>query len=173
MLSGRIISGWNLVVRLFFVSVLIFPVLIQNTPAYSQGTENSLMLENDTLRVEIETHSGCFTVTEKVTGQQWRPDPWEHAAALLTLRRPDGGQETVNLSKSRAVEVKRSGDNTISIQFIDPVLENSKTSSGVRINTRVILKAAQATLRAEVVSVEKPAAYKLTGTFNFHRPTFR
>jgi hypothetical protein len=92
----------------------------------------------------------------------WCPDPWEHAAALLTLRTPDGGQETVNLSKSRAVEVKSSGDNTISIQFIDPVLENGKTASGVCINTRIILEVAQATLRAEVVGVEKPAAYTLT-----------
>ncbi|MHC4109994.1 MAG: DUF5696 domain-containing protein [Planctomycetota bacterium] len=162
MLSDRTMSGWYLEIGLYLLSVLIFPALIQNTPAYSQSTESSLLLENDTLRVEVETRSGCFTVTEKVTGQKWRPDPWEHAAALLTLRRPDGAEETVNLSKSRAVEVKRAGDNTISIQFIDPILENSKTASGVRINTRIILEAAQATVRAEVVSVKKPAAYTLT-----------
>jgi hypothetical protein len=162
MLSDRTMSGWDLAAGLCLLSVLIFPMLIQNRPAYSQNTENSLLLENDTLRIEVETHSGCFTVTEKVTAQQWRPDPWEHAAALLTLRTPNGGEETVNLSKSRAVKVERSGDYTISIQFIDPVLENSITASGVRINSRVILKAAEATLRAEVVSVEKPAAYTLT-----------
>jgi hypothetical protein len=154
-------SDWNLEVGLYLLSVLIFSVLIQNTPAYSQNTESSLLLENDTLRVEVETHSGCFTVTEKVTGQKWRPDPWEHAAALLTLRRPDGGEETVNLSKSRVVEVKHVSDSTISIQFIDPILKNNTTASGVRINTRIKLEAKQAALRAEVVSVTKPSGYSL------------
>jgi hypothetical protein len=162
MLSSKRIQGWNFTALLLFIAVLIIPRLFQNTPAFSQTVENLLVLENDTLRVEIETNSGCFTVTEKITGQKWLPDPWEHAAALLTLRTPDGSEETVNLSKSRRVETNSTGANTVSMRFVDPVFESGETASGVRILTRLTLKPAQAILRAEVVSVEKPAAYTLS-----------
>ena len=120
------------------------------------------MLENDRLRVEMETHSACFTVLEKSTGQQWRPDPWEHAAAILTLRAPNGTEESVNLSRSRTVEVQQSDSHTLSIRFADPVLADDRIASDVRIHARIRLDAKQATLRAQVVSVEKPAAYTLT-----------
>ncbi len=123
-----------------------------------QTTTETIKLENDSLRVEVEAKSGCFTVTEKVTGQVWKPDPWEHAAALLTFNE---FYERINLSKSQKVQVEKSGANEITIAFEDPILANGQTVSGVKILVKLNLKRNRAILEARVVKAIAPANFKL------------
>ena len=69
----------------------------------------TVSLENDTIKVEVDKKTGCFTVIEKVTGQKWFPDQWEKSAAVLRIRGKNGEEELLNLSKCKEIEVIRSG----------------------------------------------------------------
>ena len=81
MLNWSKVTNWCVAAVLLMVFPVMFPILSGNPLAYTQTSNTALVLENDTLKVEVESSSGCVTITEKITGQQWQPDPWEHAAA--------------------------------------------------------------------------------------------
>ena len=147
------------VIRAFFVSVAI--LLLLPTILFAQRPENTnpLTLENDTVRVAVERGSGAFSVTEKITDQRWQPDPWEHAAAILTLEGPGGQEERINLSESQQVNVQESGSGIISISFRNPVLEDGTVVSGGQVDVRLELDPERAILNAEVVDVTVPEGY--------------
>ena len=98
-----------------------------------------IVLENDALKVSVDPKSGCFTVVEKKSGQVWGSDPWENAAGLLTLSDVKGKKQTVNLSKCKKIEVSKTDAGTVTIQFLDPVLEDGTVAKGVHIGTQLKL----------------------------------
>ena len=98
-----------------------------------------IVLENDALKVSVDPKSGCFTVVEKKSGQVWGSDPWENAAGLLTLSDVNGKKQTVNLSKCKKIEVSKPEAGTVTIQFLDPVLEDGTMAKGVHIGTQLKL----------------------------------
>tara|TARA_R110000851_G_scaffold118411_13_gene245869 strand:+ start:3007 stop:5094 length:2088 start_codon:yes stop_codon:yes gene_type:complete len=98
-----------------------------------------IILENDAIKVSVDKLSGCFTVVEKKSGQIWGSDPWENAAGLLTLSDSKGKKQTVNLSKSKKIEVVGKDAATVIIRFIDPVLEDGSVATGVIIGSQLTL----------------------------------
>ncbi len=150
---------------IFTYSVLVTWRLVINI-SYSETnrqetTAEIIELENDSLKVEIETKSGCFTVTEKVTDQVWEPDPWEHAAALLTVQPSANPKEIVNLSNG-IVSVKKLTSKSVEIHFSDPKLDNGKTLSGVRIAVKISIEPGRAILNAKVLDVQAPQRIQVT-----------
>ncbi|SDE42675.1 hypothetical protein SAMN05421636_10527 [Pricia antarctica] len=120
-----------------------------------------IILENDTLKVTIDEKSGCFTVSEKKSGQIWNSDPWENAAGLLTIADTQGEKQTVNLSKSKKIEVLQKNGNTISIKFIDPVFEDGSVASGVVVASELRLDPNIAKLDVQITD-HQPGNYKLS-----------
>lgn len=118
------------------------------------GDQNikTLVLENDTLKVSVDAGSGCFSVVEKISGQEWTPDPWEHAAGLLTLIDANGKEQTVNLSKCSKINVSQKKDGVISLQFADPVFKDGAIAKGIVIDCTIGLDQNSAKLDVQVVN---------------------
>ncbi len=110
-----------------------------------------VILENDTLKISVERESGCFTVIEKITGHTWNPDPWEHAAGLLTLIDSEGKKQSVNLSNSKKIEVRQKKESAISIKFTDPVYGDGKVAKGVMIGCELGLDQNASKLDVQVI----------------------
>ncbi|WP_289063799.1 DUF5696 domain-containing protein [uncultured Zobellia sp.] len=121
--------------------------------AFAMNTQGSdpVVLENEKLNVTVDSKTGCFSVTEKTSGHIWKSDPWENAAGLLTLTDSKGKKHTINISKSKKIEVSKASDNTVSLKFIDPILEDGSTATGVSIATEIRLDAKTAQLDVEVL----------------------
>lgn len=120
-----------------------------------------IILENDTLKVEIEKKSGCFSVTEKISNQKWSPDPWEHSAAILTLMK-SGNEETVNLSKSADIKLEKINSNEVKIYFNDPLLENGSILKDISISVNLVLDEKKALLHAGILETKAPSGIFLT-----------
>ena len=130
------------------ISVLI--IIASCSAAFGQ----SLTLENDTLKLTVEKSSGCFTVVEKISGQIWNPDPWVHAAGLLTLIDSRGKEQTINLSKTTKIEVAQKNDTVISVRFENPVFEDGAVANGVEISCELTLPRNSSILDAQVTDYE-------------------
>ncbi len=131
----------------------------ENSSLKNQQSE-PITLENDTLKISVDEGSGCFTVIEKISGQVWNPDPWEHAAGLLSLIDSEGKNQTVSLSKSRKIEISHKDDTTISIRFIDPVFEDGSVAKGVMIACEIGLDQNSSKLDVQVIEYET-GSYRL------------
>lgn len=119
---------------------LVIPVLLllsacgTSGERTSEGTRSeSVRLENELLLISVDGERGCITVTEKVSGKVWDPDPWQNAAGLLTLKDAAGKNQTVNLSSSRHIEVSTRGESAVEVTFVDPLFEDGKAARGVTI----------------------------------------
>lgn len=112
-----------------------------------------LTLENKLIKVTVDEKTGSFSVLEKVSGQLWKPDPWENAAGILTLNDSKGKLQTLNISESKNVKVVKNG-NTVAIQFTNPSLGNNEFAEGVVINTELRLNPNEAKLDVEVKSFQ-------------------
>lgn len=125
----------------------------------SKGDESSIVLENKYLKVTVDQKNGCFTVLEKISGQQWNPDPWEQAAGILGVT-VNGKSETLNISKSKTIKLQRKSKDVVAISFVDPVFEG-QTLEGISIDTELRLDPTMSKLDIEVVSY-KGGKYKLS-----------
>lgn len=141
-------------VRIIFLGSVLFESFLTDLSA------QIIVLENDTLGVKVETSNGCFSVTEKISGQEWKPDPWEHAAGLLTLMNPAGVVETLNISKCLNIEVVPVNKNTVSLKFTNPIFPNGTATEGIIIETEINLDPLKAILVIKITEY-KSAAYKL------------
>ena len=115
----------------------------------------TLMLENDTLLVTFDGSTGSFSVKEKISGQEWGADPWENAAGLLTIKKDDGKEKILNLSKSETVWVHKTDEQTVEITFEHPKFLDGEMATGVKIGTRIHLDKQKAQLSAEITELFK------------------
>mgnify|MGYP005836372615 CR=1 FL=1 len=121
---------------------------------------DDIILENDTLKVQIEEKSGCFTVTEKISNQKWVPDPWEKSAGLLTLI--DSGKKiTVDLSKSSEISLKKINPNEVRIDFNNPVSEDGAPLTGISVSVKLVLEENKAILHASVLQINSISEFQL------------
>lgn len=146
----KIFSLYNLLSITIFVLFSSFNS-IEKTTDKIQDTD-FVIIENDSLKISVDTNYGSFTVFEKITGQIWNPDPWENAAGLLSLIDSNGKLQTVNISKSKTIKVLKKDDLTITIEFINPVFNNNKIAEGVTINTELRIDENNSKLDVEVIN---------------------
>ncbi len=132
------------------IFLLMIGLTVFNGLALDTYKSDPIVLENEKLNVSIDSETGCFSVTEKTSGHVWKSDPWENAAGLLTITDSKGKKHTVNISKSKKIEVSKIANNTVSLKFIDPVLEDGSVATGVSIVTELKLDAKTALLDVEV-----------------------
>ncbi|CAM3595555.1 hypothetical protein [Zobellia roscoffensis] len=125
------------------------------------GPIKSIVLENEKLNISVDEATGCFSVTEKTSGHVWKSDPWENAAGLLTLTDSKGKKQTVNISKSKKIEVSKTNETTIALKFSDPVFEDGSIAKGVTISTQIRLDPKTAQLDVEVLE-HKAGSFKLS-----------
>ncbi|MDO6810732.1 DUF5696 domain-containing protein [Zobellia galactanivorans] len=118
--------------------------------AFDSISPDPIVLENGKLNINIDSKTGCFSVTEKTSGHVWKSDPWENAAGLLTLTDSKGKKQTINISKSKKIEVSKTAKNTVSLKFIEPVFEDGSVAKGVSIATELRLDPNNAQLDVEV-----------------------
>lgn len=118
--------------------------------SFNSAQVDIVVVENAAVKVTVNSVNGCFSVLEKKSGQVWGSDPWENAAGLLTLTDAKGKKQTVNISKSKKVQVLRKDAATVTIQFMDPVLEDGSVAKGVVIGTQLKLDDDAATLNVLV-----------------------
>lgn len=116
-------------------------------------------LENRAIRVEVNNTTGCFTVTEKVTGHTWRPDPWEGAAAVLRVWTEARKQESWNLSKCRKIEVTTPDKGCVQVTFRSPVADDGQTVGDASVTTRLRLVPETAEIECRVSEVKGSSGY--------------
>lgn len=134
---------------------ILLALVIGLSAGFDTALSQDLKLENDFLVVKVDEATGSFAVTERITGQVWEEDPWEEAAALLTVSTGAGQKKAVNLSKSRSIRVGRDG-NAVTIMFTEPVLASGEVLSDASVEVRLRLHPAAAVLDAEVLDVREP-----------------
>jgi len=154
-LQGHLLIAVLLVVQTFYGFTHI------NNPTQKNPQSKEIIIENDAVKVSVNDVTGCFTVVGKESGQVWSSDPWKNAAGLLTLANDKGLKQTVNLSKSKSVKVVRKDENTISITFSEPVLENGSVASGVSIATELRLDTTTPKLEVQILKQES-GSFKLS-----------
>ena len=145
--------------RIKTISLLLVVVLFSGSNGFAlthndiekNETRESAVLENEVLKVSVDVKSGCFTVVEKKSGQVWGSDPWENAAGLLTISDTKGKKQTVNLSKSKKIEVTRLSDYTVSIKFINPIMGDGSEAKGIIIISEIRLDKNAPKLDVQVV----------------------
>lgn len=130
--------------------------MLLTIPAPAAGQD--LALRNDSLIVVVDPKAGTFRVTERISGQVWEADPWEHAAALLKISIGEE-EQVVNLSQSRKVRAQRDG-NAVTILFAEPVLTDGQTLRGAEVEVRLRLHSRNAVLDAEIVRVQAPQSVR-------------
>lgn len=123
--------------------------------AENSGDTKNVVLENDTLKVEVDGATGCFSVLEKISGQEWGADPWEKAAGLLEIKAHDGKVHTVNLSHSESIEINQPDANTVALTFLNPKFPNGEVAMDVSVSTRLHLDPKNAQLDVEITDVKK------------------
>ncbi|CAM4214711.1 DUF5696 domain-containing protein [Zobellia nedashkovskayae] len=133
------------------ISLVIIGLTVFNGLALDTYKSDPIVLENEKLNVSVDSETGCFSVTEKTSGHVWKSDPWENAAGLLTIIDSKGKKHTVNISKSKKIEVSKKANNTVSLKFIDPVFEDGSVATGVSIVTELKLDSKTALLDVEVI----------------------
>ncbi|WP_281612616.1 hypothetical protein [Flammeovirga sp. SubArs3] len=119
---------------------------------FNEATQT--VIENNKLKVTVNEKTGSFTVLEKETNHLWKDDPWVNSAGLLTIKNK-GKIEYLNISESKKVTVKKEGDHSIALSFINPVFTNGDVAKGVEIKTELRLVDSNAKLEVEVLSVNK------------------
>ncbi|MEN6363412.1 MAG: DUF5696 domain-containing protein [Bacteroidales bacterium] len=122
---------------------------------------NVITLENEFIKVNVDSEKGSFSVLEKKSGQNWKADPWENAAGLLTISEGNGKTQTVNVSNCKQVNVVKKDNFTVDIEFVNPVMNKDKVAEGVSISTEIRLDKNEAKLDVEVTHVNA-GNYKLT-----------
>ena len=142
-----------MILKLLYAIVVasIFSPLLSSATTNLNPALSDVVLENQFLKVAVNQQSGCFTVTEKQTGQVWNPDPWENSAGLLTLINVDKKEQTVNISKSQRVEVSLKDKNSLSVNFINPFFDDGSVATGVTITSELRLAQNSAQLDVEVI----------------------
>ena len=133
------------------ITALCILTLIYCSASFAQKT---VTLEDNNIKVTVENKTGNFTVTEKISGQVWNPDPWEKAAGLLTLLDAKKNKQTVNISNSKKIELTKEGKNAVVITFSNPVFNNGTVANGITIKTKLSLDTTSSKLRVEVVSYQ-------------------
>lgn len=119
-----------------------------------EGNNDSVILENDLIKVTVKKENACFDVLEKKTNQLWKSDPWDNAAGLLTIKSKNGKNQELNISKSKSIVVTRNSDSKVSIIFKDPTFNNGDVAEGVVIKTTLQLNEGLGKLDVEVESFE-------------------
>ncbi len=152
----------TLIVLLAFVlTPRIYAFMPFDTARSANQDTEVVTIENDVLKISVNKLTACFTVVEKQSGQVWGSDPWENAAGLLTLSSEDVKKQTVNISKSKTVEVVQKDGKTIAIKFADITLNDGSIASGVTIATELRLVNASHKLEVQILET-KSEDFKLT-----------
>jgi len=115
---------------------------------------DEITIENETLKISVDEKTGCFAVLEKQSGQVWGSDPWDKAAGLLTLTDANGKKQTVNISKSKTIEVVQKDKKTITLKFSDITLEDGSTANDVSIATELRLTDASPKLEVQITKIK-------------------
>ncbi len=116
----------------------------------------AVSVSNDRMAVEVDTDDGCLTVTDRVSGRVWGPDPWMKSAGSLIYRK-DGRQGWWNLSSASDVKVSSDAEKTLTIGF-----HNRDGRGGMpewSVVTSVALDADAATLNLRIREVNLPTGY--------------
>ena len=113
-------------------------------------------VSNDGVLVEIDETGGCLTVTDRVSGRVWEPDPWMKSAGSLIYRK--GGQQGWwNLSSASDVKVTTDAKKTLTVRF-----HNRDGQGGMpewTVVTSVTLDANSATVSLHVLEVKLPKGH--------------
>lgn len=140
------------------VGILSFFILCSFSTAIIEQDENPIVdeitIENETLKISVDEKTGCFIVLEKQSGQIWRSDPWDNAAGLLTLTDANGKKQTVNISKSKSIEVVQKDEKIIALKFSDITLEDGSSDNDVSISTELRLTDASPKLEVQIVETK-------------------
>lgn len=137
---------------------ILMLVVLQSYAMYDHSIL-AAVIENDLLKVEISHETGCFTVTEKVSGYVWEADPWKHSAASLTIHTPDNKQIVVDLSTAESININVVNKGKTEVLFKDPLSPENKRIHGVEVKTALEFTENASDLTARVISIEVPDGY--------------
>jgi len=165
-----------------FLSVLLATFIItqflsaQTDQPNTLIANNTIVLENDSIKVSVDAKIGSFTVTEKISGKVWSPDPWDKTAGLLTLRRRSGTSENliqtanvfsnvslvndrsndiiIDISKGSTITVEKINNHVASVRFVEPDITKDEKAKGVIIESELHLHPTKAQLDVKITEYE-------------------
>ncbi len=113
-------------------------------------------LSNKLVSVDVDDTGGSLTVTDRVSGRVWEPDPWMGSAGSLIYKK--GGQSGWwNLSSASDIAVTKTTEDRLTIRFHNQ--DGRGDMPEWTVTTSVALDADSATLRLRVLEVKLPQGY--------------
>jgi hypothetical protein len=117
-----------------------------------------MILENSSLRVEIDERTGCFDVTQRGVDQPWRRDPWEQSPGELVLA-PRGGGAPLTLALEQARKIAVTGGGTAAtLTFADFRTAKGDAVPGASVRIGFTLEPNAAELVIDILDVSCDAA---------------
>jgi hypothetical protein len=119
----------------------------------------SEILEQHSLRVEIDSTRGGFEVVEKGTGTRWTGDPFTGSPGVLTLReRVSGRTLPLDLLRAGTVRMERLGPLAAAIHFEGLRTDDGHPVEGAAVHVRLTLQEEEAELAITIDEVTYAAA---------------
>ena len=117
-----------------------------------------MILESDSLRIEIDDGSGGFDVVQKAGGQRWIRDPWESSPGELVLtNRATKENVTFPLEKAGRVNVEGGGRDA-TITFADLRTKQGESIDGAHLRVSLHLEPAEASFWIDIEDIGYDAA---------------
>jgi hypothetical protein len=109
-----------------------------------------------TLRVDEAT--GAFAVVDRVTGREWRADPWQGEAGRLLLADAKGRLLDFSLRGAERIDCRRVAEATVALEFRCLGTQPGDGWADVAVHTQITLEADRLTI--EVTEVTYPQNYR-------------
>jgi hypothetical protein len=138
--------------RISCLKTIILLLVFSSMP--DQG--HAVTLSNDSVRVVVDDATGNLTVTDRIAGRVWGPDPWQQAAGLLEVTGP-GGSKKWNLSDASDIVVTNQGNNRVRIVFHNS--ENAGDMPAWAVTAEIVLRGGTSVFALNVTDVEVPDKY--------------
>jgi hypothetical protein len=119
-----------------------------------------IVVENDSIKVNVNRQTGTFRVQEKISGQLWEADPWQQAAGLLKVKNADGTEEILNLSEWENINVVKDGDKA-SIMFSGPGLSSFSADDKLTIKTSLQIAGNSSLINIAVEEIDNSSSLEL------------
>lgn len=113
-------------------------------------------ISNNLVTVDVDEMRGSLTVTDRVSGRVWGPDPWMQSAGSMIYKKRDQ-YGWWNLSSASDIEITNDGERSLAIRF-----HNRDGNGGMpewTVVTSVAIEADSATIRLRIPEVKLPEGY--------------
>lgn len=123
---------------------------------YVPGQAFSASISNERISVDVDDARGSLTVTDRISGRIWGPDPWMESAGSLIYKK-NSRYGWWNLSSASDIAVTKDAKDRLTVRFHNQ--DDHGDMPEWTVTTSVAIASDSATLNLRVLDVELPKGY--------------